>query len=119
MSDYRNSNRAYQTAVNLRSLRDRDADVFDIAKSRLQEAQTDDKLALVKALADNARLWQTVINLNLDSNNPQPVNVRKSLVSLGNAVVREMQQVSPNIKFLIDINANIAAGLRGDRPLSD
>jgi flagellar biosynthesis regulator FlaF len=119
MSGYREINKAYQSAVSLRPQRDRDADVFDIVRSRLQEAQQNGNLALVKAFADNARLWHTVINANLDDSNPQEQKIRASLVSLGYAVVREMKESSPNIGFLIEVNNNIAAGLRGVPPLSD
>ena len=119
MSGYREISRAYQTAVNLRSLRERDADVFDIAASRLHDAEHQGGLPLAKALADNGRLWQTITTLTLDTNNPQPIRVRQSLISIASSVIREMKLPKVNVAFLIEVNRNVAAGLRGVPPSSD
>jgi flagellar biosynthesis regulator FlaF len=119
MSGYREINKAYQSAINLRSQRDQEADVFDIARSKLRDGLETGSLPLSKALADNTRLWQTVVTLTLDPNNPQPTHIRQSLLSLATAVTREMQRPKPNVNFLIEVNGNIAAGLRGIPPTSD
>jgi flagellar biosynthesis activator protein FlaF len=116
MNNYQRITRAYQSAVNLRSQRERDADVFDIFASRLREAEQEGGLAIAKALADNQRLWHTVTTITLDDNNPQPVTVRKSLLALARTVIQEMSKAEPDIRLLIRTNGNIAAGLRGTVP---
>ncbi len=119
MSGYRNSTKAYQSAVNLRSLRERDAEVFEVFASRLSEAEKAGGIPLAKALADYGILWQTVTTITLDSNNPQPVEIRKSLLSLAALVIKEMKEPKPDIGVLITINGNIAAGLRGIIPAGE
>jgi hypothetical protein len=116
MSGYRDSAKAYQSAVNLRSLRDRDAEVFEVIAARLRDAEQAGSIPLAKALADYGILWQTVTTVTLDSNNPQPVEIRKSLLNLAAAVMKEMNEPKPDIGVLIRINNNIAAGLRGINP---
>jgi len=116
MNNYRRITRAYQSAVNLRPQRERDADVFEIFASRLRAAEHEGGLALAKALADNNRLWRTVTTIILDDNNPQPVQLRKSMLALANTVIEEMARTAPDIRFLIETNDNIAAGLRGIAP---
>jgi hypothetical protein len=116
MSGYRDITKAYQSAVNLRSQRERDAEVFDVIATRLRNAEHAGPIPLAKALADNATLWQTVTTLTLDNNNPQSAAIRKSLLSLAAAVAREMREPKPNIPALIEINGNVAAGLRGIAP---
>ncbi len=117
MSGYRDITKAYQSAVNLRSQRERDAEVFDVFASRLRNAENAGAIALAKALADNATLWRTVTTITLDSNNPQPVAIRKSLLALAATVIKEMAAPKPDIQVLIEINDNIAAGLRGIPPV--
>jgi flagellar biosynthesis regulator FlaF len=116
MSGYRDIAKAYQSAVNLRSLRERDAEVFDVFAARLRDAEKSGTIPLAKALADNGRLWQTVTTITLDSNNPQPLAIRKSLLALAASVIKEMNGPAPNIQMLIEINGNVAAGLRGIPP---
>lgn len=118
MNAYHQITRAYQTAVKLRSQREQDADVFDLVASRLRMAQQEGGLALTRALADNGRLWHTVTAVTLDDNNPQPVQFRRSMLALANSVLKEMAKAEPDIRSLIEANANVAAGLRGVAPAS-
>jgi flagellar protein FlaF len=67
----------------------------------------------VRALADNSRLWATVIDLMRDPENALPESLRASIVSVGIAVQREMQRDAPDFDFLIGVNEDIAAGLSG------
>ena len=46
-----------------------------------------------------------------DPLNALPEQLRAAIISVGMTARREMDQVSPNFDFLIDINENIAAGL--------
>jgi flagellar biosynthesis regulator FlaF len=54
-----------------------------------------------------------VAGLMRDPLNALPEDLRASIVSVGMAVQREMEQESPDFEFLIGINENIAAGLSG------
>ncbi len=116
MSNFQRMARAYQNAGNLRSQRERDADVFDIFASRLREGEREGGLTLAKALADNARLWRTVTTITLDDNNPQPASIRRSMLLLANSIMHEMGKPDPNLRILIEANCNVAAGLRGVAP---
>jgi flagellar biosynthesis regulator FlaF len=105
--------RAYQAATNHRSQRDQEADVFRRASGALIAARSADVIRRVQAIADNRRLWITVADLMRDPGNALPQELRASIVSVGMAVQREMDQDSPDLDFLIAINENIAAGLSG------
>jgi flagellar biosynthesis regulator FlaF len=54
-----------------------------------------------------------VIDLLRDPDNPLPVGLRASLISVGLAVQREMERDQPDVGFLLSVNDNIAAGLSG------
>lgn len=103
--------RAYEAAANHRSTREQEADVFRRAVGALKSARDAEQTSRVRALVDNRRLWQAVIDLMRDPNNALPEELRASIVSVGFAVQREMDRVTPNIDFLISINENIAEGL--------
>ena len=105
--------RAYAASSAHRSARDQDADVFRRAVAALRKGRGANAVLQVRALADNARLWSTVIDLLQDPQNALPDPLRASIVSVGMAVQREMQRDAPDFDFLIEVNENIAAGLAG------
>jgi flagellar protein FlaF len=105
--------RAYTASAAHRSLREQEADVFRRANSALRGGAGSGPLGRVRALADNNRLWTTVLDLLRDPENPMPEALRANIISVGLTVQREMQETSPNFEFLISINENIAAGLSG------
>jgi flagellar biosynthesis activator protein FlaF len=113
MQSLTDATRAYQAATNHRSPRDQEADVFRRASGTLKAARSGDVIRQVQAIADNRRLWITVADLMRDPANALPQELRASIVSVGIAVQREMDQASPDFDFLIAINENIAAGLAG------
>lgn len=115
MNAARRVTQAYQQASSHRSLRDQEADLFKRVNYLLKQAQAGRKLDQVRALADNRRLWTTVIDLLHDPNNALPTELRASIISVGRTVQREMQQAAPNFGFLININETLAAGLSGQR----
>jgi flagellar biosynthesis regulator FlaF len=108
--------RAYAASAAHRSPREQEADVFRRANAALRRAGADGGLARVRALADNERLWTTVIGLVRDPANALPEQLRASVASLGIAVQREMRAPSPNFEFLVAINESIAVGLSGKAP---
>lgn len=105
--------RAYEASSSHRSLREQEADVFRRANGALRDARDKGPIPRVRALADNRRLWTTVLDLLRDPANRLPQEIRASIVSVGLAVEREMDRDAPDFDFLIAINENIAAGLSG------
>lgn len=103
--------RAYQTAASHRSMREQQAEVFRIVNSALRGGREGGPIARARALADNRRLWRTVLNLMRDPANPLSVELRGSIISIGIAVQRDMDREEPDFDFLIDTNENLAAGL--------
>jgi flagellar protein FlaF len=105
---------AYAVAATHRSHREQEADVFRGVNAALRVARDRGGIiARVRALADNDRLWITVLGLVRDPANSLPPALRASLVSVGLAVQREMQRDAPDLEFLIAVNENVAAGLSG------
>lgn len=114
MTTARGAARAYQAASAHRGLKEQEAEVFRHANAGLKRVQQGSTvLARVRALADNDRLWLTLIGTLQDPANRLPETLRGSIISVGLAVQREMRAKDPDFDFLIDINENIAAGLAG------
>ena len=105
--------RAYRAASAFRSPREQEADVFRRATGALRAAQGGTPMDQVKALADNTQLWVMVGNLLRDPDNALPEALRASIISVGKALQREMQQPAPDFAFLIAVNEDITAGLSG------
>ena len=111
MSAYMQASRAYQMSSDSRSLRAQEADIFHRANGALRTAIGGTDVDRVRAVADNRRLWLTVLGLVQDPGNQLPMPVRVSLVSVGRSVQREMDGPSPDLDFLIAVNENVSAGL--------
>ena len=105
--------RAYRAASAHRGPREQEADVFRRVTGALRAAQDGTPMDQVKALADNTRLWLMVGDLLRDSANGLPEALRASVISVGKAVQREMNQAKPDFAFLIMVNEEITAGLSG------
>jgi flagellar protein FlaF len=105
--------RAYAKSSAHRSPREQEAEVFRRAVVALRNSRGGNPVVQVRALADNSRLWTTVIDLMRDPENGLPESLRASIVSVGIAVQREMQRDAPDFDFLIGVNEDIAAGLSG------
>lgn len=104
---------AYQASARHRGLREQEADVFHRVNAVLRGARTPDPLTRTKALADNQRLWTTVLDSMRHPLNGLPPKLRASIISVGLAVQRENESETPDIGFLIGINEQISAGLSG------
>jgi flagellar biosynthesis regulator FlaF len=111
MSSPNQAMKAYAASAATRPLREQEADVFRRVNAVLRRGKEDGGLAKLRALADNERLWSTVIMLLRDPENALPAPMRASIVSVGLAVQREMRKPEPDFGFLIEVNDNIAAGL--------
>lgn len=106
--------RAYQAGAAHRSLRAQEADVFRRASYVLRSCAQEGPMARLRALADNRRLWGLVMDLVRDPANQLPLPIRANLVSIGLAVVRELDGEAPDLAFLADVNDQIAAGLAAE-----
>ncbi len=115
MSAFLQASRAYQVSSDSRSLRTQEADIFHRANGALRTALHGTDIDKVRAVADNRRLWLTVMGLATDPDNRLPAPVRASLVSVGRSVQREMDTTSPDLDFLIAVNENVSAGLSTGR----
>ena len=115
MSNAMRASRAYQASSDNRDLRSQEADVFHRANGALRSALAGDSIDRVRAIADNRRLWLTVLGLLSDPGNRLPTPVRASIISVGRSVQREMDQASPDFGFLIAVNENVVAGLGASR----
>jgi flagellar protein FlaF len=113
MTAAQNAALAYKAAASHRSLRDQEADLFKRVNYVLQSASYGRRLDQVRAIADNRRLWTTVLDLLQDPENALPEELRAAIISVGRTVQREMASSAPNFSFLIGINENMAAGLAG------
>ncbi len=107
--------RAYQASADTRSLKMQEADVFYRANGALRSAQGGPAIERVRAIADNRRLWLTVMGLVQDPENQLPSAVRAAITSVGLSVQRSMDDPSPDFEFLISVNENVAAGLATGR----
>ena len=107
-----NSAVAAYTATSLRRpARSQEAEVFRHAARALANARKGRVIEQIRALADNRRVWLTVMNLMRDPANALPADLRASIISLSLAVQRELESESPDFDFLITVNQNLAAGL--------
>ena len=103
--------RAYQAAASHRSMREQQAEVFRIVNGALRNGREAGAIARARALADNRRLWTTVLESDARPANPLPAELRGSIISIGIAVQRDMDRDEPDFEFLIETNENVAAGL--------
>ena len=107
------ASRAYQTASRQRGLREQEADVFRRVNATLRNAEDADPASRSRAVADNHRLWITVVDQLRDPGNALPEPLRASIISIGLAVQRETAREQPDLAFMIGINEHMAAGLTG------
>ncbi|MGH7188529.1 MAG: flagellar biosynthesis regulator FlaF [Acetobacteraceae bacterium] len=114
MPDMANGLSAYKAASAARGARQQEADVFRRANGALRAAHHGGPLDQVRAVSDNRRLWNAVLDLVFDPTSPLPAPLRGAIASVGLAVQREVGREKPNFDFLIAVNENIAAGLAGE-----
>lgn len=104
---------AYRKSAAHRSVREQEADVFRFVNIALRNAQNASPTEMARAVADNERLWITVMDVLGDTSNQLPESTRATMLSIGHAVRREVKTVEPDLHFLIAINDQIASGLSG------
>jgi flagellar biosynthesis regulator FlaF len=69
-------------------------------------------IARARAVADNRRLWIALDASLRHPANQLPQQTKLTMLQVGRAVLREMENTSPDLPFLIEINEQMASGLR-------
>jgi flagellar protein FlaF len=109
---------AYRQAARMKTdFRTQEAQLFKQVTYNLIQGKTDKNgMALVRAASDNKLLWMTVIQLLSDGQNQLPAPLRAQLISIGQAVIKEIDDNITgklDVDFLIEINTQIIEGLLG------
>jgi flagellar protein FlaF len=100
--------------------RELEANLFMRAAAKLQAAKerfSEDEIR-EEALEYNKRIWSVFLPSIVDAANPLPIELKSNLASLGIFVFRRMDEIYEHpaperLDVLVSINADIAAGLRG------
>ena len=119
-----NSLKAYQSVENATlSGRELEASILSRSAARLSAVQknwdaSDREAMLDEALRYNQRLWTLFQAELLEEDNPMPTEIKRNLLSLSAFIDKRTFDVlaypeQNKLNILIDINRNIAAGLRG------
>ena len=108
-----NATQAYRKSATHRNVREQEADVFRLVNRSLRNAQQGNPAVKAQAVADNERLWITVMDVLRDATNGLPMDTRAAILSIGHTVRREIKAIEPDFGFMIGINDQIAAGLTG------
>jgi flagellar protein FlaF len=103
------------------SPRELEAAILMKAATRLQAIRDDwdgRRRELFEALTYNRKLWTVHVSSTTEADNPLPVGIKQNVANLGififNHTLAVMTQPAPErLAILIDINREIAAGLRG------
>lgn len=104
-----------------RDQREIEADAFMRAAAMIQAARDafpGDERLVDEALELNKRVWAMILPAIVEKDNPLPSALKGNLVSLGIFVFKRMDEFyekprAEALDILVTINADIAAGLRG------
>lgn len=115
---YASAAKTVQASVSPREL---EASLLIKAAIRLQSIADDWAMRereLDDALSYNRKLWTLLVSAVIAEDNPLPVAIKQNILSLANFIFnhtfRIAAQPAPEpLRALIDINRDIAAGLRG------
>ena len=117
--------RAYQQmARQTVNPRDLEADLLSKSASRFQRIRDDWNAAngdLFGALQFNRRLWNVFLNSVTRDDSPLPLDVRQNVANLGLFVLKhslavQIEPAARRLDILININREVAAGLRASAP---
>ena len=112
---------AAKTAQSVVSPRELEASLLIKAAMRLQAVADDWNLRereLDEALTYNRRLWTLLVSAVIAEDNPLPVEIKRNILGLANFIFNRTFQIAAApepaaIGILVNINRDIAAGLRG------
>lgn len=117
---------AYQTmAKRTGNPRDLEANLLSKSALNLQRIRENWELAeteLVPALKFNRKLWNVFLNSATQEENPLPAAIRQNIANLGLFVLNhtiklEARPEAAKLEVLININREVAAGLRAQASL--
>lgn len=126
---YRNSLDSYQKVEQSTiSGRETEARVLTKAAIMLKRCQdnwqaSDHRTKLHEALTYNQRIWSWIQGELMDENNPLPKNIKENILTLSVLIDKRIFKVMAypdpqKLKIIIDINLNLAAGLRESAPVT-
>ncbi len=104
--------RAYQMTRQAMDPREQEADVFRRVTGALKAALEQEGIARARAVADNRRLWIALDASLRHPANQLPQQTKLTMLQVGRTVLREMENTTPDLPFLIEINEQMASGLR-------
>lgn len=112
---------AAKTAQSVVSARELEASLLIKAATRLQTVADDwagRANDLDDALSYNRRLWTLLVKAMIAEDNPLPVGIKTNMLGLANFVFNQTFRIAADpqpqaLGVLVDINRDIAAGLRG------
>ncbi|MCA3284915.1 MAG: hypothetical protein ING09_00025 [Roseomonas sp.] len=104
--------RAYQMTREAMDPREQEADVIRRVTGGLRAALEQEGIGRARAIADNRRLWIALDASLRHPANQLPQETKLTLLQIGRAVMREMEGNTPDLGFLIEINEQLASGLR-------
>jgi flagellar protein FlaF len=104
--------RAYQMTRQAMDPREQEADVFRRVTGALKASLGHEGIARARAIADNRRLWIALDASLRHPANQLPQETKLTMLQIGRTVMREMESPIPDIDFLIEINEQLASGLR-------
>jgi flagellar biosynthesis regulator FlaF len=107
-----NARRAYQMTRQAMDPREQEADVIRRVTGGLRAALEQEGITRARAIADNRRLWIALDASLRHPANQLPQETKLSMLQVGRAVMREMEGSEPDLGFLIEINEQLASGLR-------
>lgn len=125
---YKNSLNSYQKVEQATiSGRETEARVLTKAAVLLKYCQdnwqaADRREKLHEALSYNQRIWSWIQGELLDDNNPLPKSIKENILSLSVLIDKRIFNIMAypapeKLKIIIDINLNLAAGLREAAPI--
>jgi len=104
--------RAYQITRQALDPREQEADVFRRVTGALRAVLADEGIRRARAIADNRRLWIALDASLRHPANQLPNETKLSILQVGRVVMREMETAAPDLGFLIEVNEQLASGLR-------
>ena len=104
--------RAYQMTRQAMDPREQEADVIRRVTGALKAALETEGIARARAIADNRRLWIALDASLRHPANQLPNETKLSILKVGRVVMREMESAVPDLGFLIEVNEQLASGLR-------
>ena len=114
------ANAYYKTATTTMSPRDLEASLLIKAARQLQDVQEDwnvKRSDLADALEYNQKLWTVLLGAVTKPENPLPAPIRENVANIGIFILGQILEVAQDpsaakIKVLVDLNRELAGGLR-------